>query len=73
MNEPVDRRHFLATTASGAAAVALTAAAGGTAMAAAPATSTGPAAPRGRARALTGIRPFPLGAVTLLPSACRGW
>ncbi|MEU5642705.1 glycoside hydrolase family 127 protein [Streptomyces milbemycinicus] len=71
MNEPVDRRHFLATTASGAAAAALTAAAGGTAMAAAPATSTGPAAPRGRARALTGVRPFPLGAVTLLPSAFK--
>ncbi|WP_055553838.1 beta-L-arabinofuranosidase domain-containing protein [Streptomyces sp. NBRC 110028] len=69
MNEPVDRRHFIAATASGAAAVMLTAAAGGTAAAAAPGAAP-PAAPRG-ARALTSVRPFPLTAVTLLSGAFK--
>ncbi|MFJ2197458.1 beta-L-arabinofuranosidase domain-containing protein [Streptomyces violaceusniger] len=69
MSEPVDRRHFITTTATGAAAVALTVAAGGTAVAASPGVT--PAATHGKPRALTGVRPFPLTAVTLLPGAFK--
>ncbi|MGW5693718.1 beta-L-arabinofuranosidase domain-containing protein, partial [Streptomyces asiaticus] len=69
MSEPVDRRHFIATTASGAAAVALTAAAGPTAAAAAPGTT--PAAAHRKPKALTSAQPFPLTAVTLLPGAFK--
>ncbi|MFD8510675.1 beta-L-arabinofuranosidase domain-containing protein [Streptomyces antimycoticus] len=68
MSESVDRRHFI-TTGTGAAAVALTVAAGSTA-AAAPPDATSAATHRG-AKALTGGRPFPLTAVTLLPGACK--
>ena len=69
MNEPVDRRHFIATTASGAAAVMLSAAAGGTAAAATP--PAAPAAAPRKPRALASVRPFPLTAVTLLPGAFK--
>ncbi|GAA3353641.1 hypothetical protein GCM10017744_007910 [Streptomyces antimycoticus] len=69
MSEPVDRRHFITTTATGAAAVALTVAAGSTA-AAAPPGATSAATHRGP-KALTGVRPFPLTAVTLLPGAFK--
>ncbi|WAP53871.1 beta-L-arabinofuranosidase domain-containing protein [Streptomyces sp. S465] len=65
MSEPVNRRHFITTAAAGTAAVALTAAGAGTAEAAAPA----PAAASRKPKALTGVQPFPLTAVTLLPGA----
>ena len=67
MNEPVDRRHFIATAATGAAAVVLSA--GGTAAAATP--GAAPAAAPRKPRALTGVQPFPLTAVTLLPGAFK--
>ncbi|MEU5731198.1 beta-L-arabinofuranosidase domain-containing protein [Streptomyces antimycoticus] len=69
MSEPVGRRHFITTTGTGAAAVALTVAAGSTA-AAAPPGATSAATHRGP-KALTGVRPLPLTAVTLLPGACK--
>ncbi|MFD8627388.1 beta-L-arabinofuranosidase domain-containing protein [Streptomyces hygroscopicus] len=66
MNEPVDRRHFITTAASGAAAVVLTGAVSGPAAAA---TAGAPAAASRTPKALTGVRPFPLTAVSLLPGA----
>ncbi|AGP52424.1 glycoside hydrolase family 127 protein [Streptomyces rapamycinicus] len=69
MSEPVDRRHFIAATASGAAAVALSVTAGSTAEAAAPGAT--PAATHREPKALTSAQPFPLTAVTLLPGAFK--
>ncbi|MER7394052.1 beta-L-arabinofuranosidase domain-containing protein [Streptomyces sp. NPDC000151] len=63
---PLDRRHFIATAAGGAAAAVLTTAGSGTAHASTPRDGVGTQ----RAAVRDGaVRPFPLDAVTLLPGA----